>query len=515
MKKIIFLSAVLTLLLLVPASITWAQSISSQKGLTSVIFNLKEGTVKVYLPDDIRPGDQISGSIAAEAVGKNAKQQAANLAILRHYSIGIFNSIIAVENAGKPLQLSVRPGKPVPCRVELIDAAGQLANVKAIPTIPENEVIETTGSCNIPTHALTAAPMRINGAFDGDASNTRCMLNNNPLQVLAESPRQCIISFPDVPAGTHALSLQEAGKPACTKNISAVDMNITADKMNLVKGEKTYVDVKITGLQGLPDTARLTVTNTSANIITMDGGNNSIVSIPPSTDNSNMTYTRRFMVQSINNGSFTINLNLGLPEPGLAGNTAPQAYFDMKVWLPLKGGDLTASYENQPDEAKMNGGENIYVIENVIRIFYNGLFMQEFDLPNTGSGTVQDLLNEYLKKGYPVPYTNCDSISFYCKKHAALNVFWGNVFSVFKGSATSGTIEGEPIEKSTQNSLLITRGWQIDCCTGAFQLKLFFHAMKGGGGPGSYNVTFTKIIDQGKICKVDCPECVKKCAQER
>ena len=73
MRKPNLFSAVLSLFLLVTASITWAQTISSQKGLTTAEFNLPQGKIKVYLPHDISPGDMISGSIIAEPAGINQR----------------------------------------------------------------------------------------------------------------------------------------------------------------------------------------------------------------------------------------------------------------------------------------------------------------------------------------------------------------------------------------------------------------------------------------------------------
>lgn len=52
----------------------FAQTITSQKGLTTVTFNVPEGKITIYLPDDIRSGDIISGTVSAEPGGKNAKQ---------------------------------------------------------------------------------------------------------------------------------------------------------------------------------------------------------------------------------------------------------------------------------------------------------------------------------------------------------------------------------------------------------------------------------------------------------
>ncbi len=51
--------AVFILLLLIHGLLTGAQTLTVQKGLSTVEFNHPSGKVKVYLPDDIRVGDII------------------------------------------------------------------------------------------------------------------------------------------------------------------------------------------------------------------------------------------------------------------------------------------------------------------------------------------------------------------------------------------------------------------------------------------------------------------------
>jgi len=515
MKKNKLLAPVLSLFLLVPASITCAQTVSSQKGLTTAVFNLQQGVIRVYLPDDIRPGDNISGRIVAEPVGKNAKQTRNNLAGLNNYSISIYNSKISVENVNTPFRILIPPGKPKSCRVQLINAAGVITAEVTVPSIPEKELQTTSGSgCNIPSHALTGSQLRITGPFDGDASNTKCMLDNKPMEILAESPRACVVSFPSTASGMHLLSSQENGQPAGTKMISGVDMTVSAGKLNLLKGEKTYIDVQVTGLGNLPDTARLTLINTTPDVITLANGNTIMVSIPPKPDSTMSTYTQRFTVQSIKTGTFTANVNLDLPDaqPTTTGsgtpNTSPATTQEAIL---IFGGDISIDENGQHVYTNENELYKIYALNNSIYIFSKKIFLNEFVITNSGSVSVQDKLAEYAAENYPAPAIGCDSLTRICRKNAALNVFWGDVFSVFEGKAESRIIKGETISKSRNSSLLITRGWEINCCTGQYQLKLFFEAMQEGSDRKENHLTFSKILRNGKPCPVICPECKASC----
>ena len=118
MKKtsVRFLFIIFTLLC---STISAAQKISSEKGLTTALFNMSQGVIKIYLPDDIRSGDIISGRIIAEPLGNNAKQVAKNLAELKKYSVSFSNEKFPVDNAGKPFQCVVNTDRPMTGVIEL------------------------------------------------------------------------------------------------------------------------------------------------------------------------------------------------------------------------------------------------------------------------------------------------------------------------------------------------------------------------------------------------------------
>ncbi|MFI5133714.1 MAG: hypothetical protein ACHQEB_05230 [Chitinophagales bacterium] len=307
------LLSVLSLFLLVPASITWAQTITSQKGLTTAVFNTSSGTIKVYLPDDIRPGDVISGQVIAEPVGKNAKQLEKNLADLKKYSVSFSNEKFSIGTADDPFKFSTHIDKPLQGQMELLNATGTKVQELPVSSIPANEQKPTPAECIIPTHALTGTPLSISGPFDGNASNTTCSSDNKPVEVLAESPRECIISYPADAGGLHTLQVQENGKTPCSQKVSGVNMNVSAGKLNLQKGETTYIDVSITGLQNLPDTAVLSLVNITTDVVMMLPSNAVVIPLSPDSVGTG-TFNRRFNIQSTKTGSFIVNVNLDLPD---------------------------------------------------------------------------------------------------------------------------------------------------------------------------------------------------------
>jgi hypothetical protein len=308
------LLSVLSLFLLVPASITRAQTISSQKGLTTAVFSLKNGDIKVYLPDDIRPGDIISGTVVAEPFGKNAKQMEVNLAALKKFSVSINGEKFTVGEARrkilcKPEEKGGKDFGVFGIEYMCINPAGENAGKLTMTSNPG----PSSATCSIPTHALTAAPLRITGPFDGDASNTKCSLDNKPVEILAESPRQCFIAYPPEAMGIQTLTVQEIGKPPCSKPVSGVNMNVSAGKLNLIKGEKTYIDVNISGLQHLPDSALLTLNNITISTVALQPSNNMVIILRPDSVSTG-NFHRQFDVQSIRSGNFSVKVDLDLPE---------------------------------------------------------------------------------------------------------------------------------------------------------------------------------------------------------
>lgn len=313
MKRNKFFSVVSVLFLLVPASITRAQTISAQKGLTTALFDLPQGTIKVYLPENIRPGEINSGRILAGPVGNNKKQIEKNLAELKKYSVSINNEKIPVDNINKSFLFLVNSGGQRTVPMELINVSGLKAGVLAIPIMTEKGQQPAPGPCRIPSHAQTGSPLLITGSFNGKASDTKCELDGNPLEVLAESQSLCIVSFPAGVTGIKTLNVQENEKQSCSQGVSSVQMNVSAGKLDLMKRENTFIDVNITGLQNLPDTALLTLANLSTDVVAMLPSNNITIVFAPDSVGTG-TFNKRFEIQSIKTGSFSVNVNLDLPE---------------------------------------------------------------------------------------------------------------------------------------------------------------------------------------------------------
>lgn len=297
-------------------STTTLAQLSSTKKFIKEDFELQGGTISVYLPGDMQIGDIISGTVVVNPDGNNEKQKNRNVKLLKKNTITVGGILIQLDQfANEKILFS---GKLSQLKIQAEDLKSDFSTTRMLT--PSPSVVQTT-SFHAPTHVLTGSPFSIAGPFDGTAATTACRLNGQPVEVLAESPRQTICQMPDVPSGTQELMIEENGKTA-TENISAVNMDLTTGRLNLMKGENTFLNVIITGLQHLPGNATLTVTNTSTGTVTMQGGNTQIIPITPAATESTGNFSQRFNLQSIKTGNFTVSVNLDLPSEEIPSNTA-------------------------------------------------------------------------------------------------------------------------------------------------------------------------------------------------
>lgn len=312
----------LSLFMLLPASITWAQTISSQKGLTTAIFTHSKGKIIIYLPYDIRPGDLISGTIVAEPFGDHAKQKEKNLAELVKHSVKLDGNNFSVAARPSIIKWHVHKDRKISVPLELLNSSGQKLEALNCRIVDPSALNAGSENCNIPTHALTAAPVIITGSFDGDLQNTNITLNNQPIQLLAESPRQCQVKFPEAGQGLQTLQISENGARKCSGEIMGVDMSVTHGGLDLRSGQKTYIDIKLTGLNNLPGTGWLMISNMTPGVVSMTNGNVQVVPVFDNSADKGGIFSIHCPAIAIATGTFTVDINLDLP----ASNNSPQYY---------------------------------------------------------------------------------------------------------------------------------------------------------------------------------------------
>ncbi len=276
--------------------------------------------VNMRLPKDIRSGDVISGTVVENAANKAATQKNTS---------SVLEGVV-IEMVGKKYVLSnhlisfVVPAGVTAIPFILKNAAGKIIDRGQVPVIPSGISLPVMPTGNItqiffPQEITQPGDvLPISGKFDGDAANTNVLLNGQRCDIIAESPRQ---SFAEVPQNTAAgvtnITIAENNNTPTTTKINIAVLNLTADKLSLRRGEKTNIEVKITGLEGLSEVnhkIRLDLVNQSQQTIAFakESGNTITKEINTSSI-KNGVYEFKTRIIGVTAGNYNILASLTLP----------------------------------------------------------------------------------------------------------------------------------------------------------------------------------------------------------
>lgn len=298
--------------------------VETGRGLQTVIFDTPPGLIRVYLPDDMRAGDTISGTVMAEPKGQTPEERAKNMEVLSGYVIevetskkpdGTSNPKVKAEVTAPIPQLRITlPPTPTPpltnvssgssggLGITLTNASGSFSTGGTI-TIPIELVslslqsVAPLNTFQLPTIGQPGRPAVINGPFQVNGGTT--LMYGPPgasvqdfekntenvsggfglINPIAQSPRKCVFEAPTNVTGPIELYLKE-GNIQTKGEYRNVRVNLTAPKTSLIKGESTELHVQVSGLQGIKEPVPLTLE--SHGVITMEGGMYQPLVIQPS-----------------------------------------------------------------------------------------------------------------------------------------------------------------------------------------------------------------------------------------
>jgi len=335
-------SSVDKLLVLAPKG--GAGQVETAQGLRRIIFDTAPGRVTVNLPDDMRVGDRISGTVVEEPKGGSPDEREKNKSTLDAMVIDVGGTKLHASEA--QFITNIEPGSYGPqvatgnanfvienVIVELRSGPGDavlgIAEVPITPgpkppavTTPDPKMTPFT----IPPLGQTGRPFEIFGPFDGNSSNTT--LRYGPvgstaqdfekntenvsggfglIRPLAESPRKIVFESPPNLTGPVELNVKE-GSVQSTGTCRNVGVRLTAPKTNLLKGERTILTVEVNGLQGIKKPVPLTLE--SKGVITMEGGMFQPLFIQPSQIGADGRYTTTRGITGVQTGGWTSTATL-------------------------------------------------------------------------------------------------------------------------------------------------------------------------------------------------------------
>lgn len=291
-KQISILSVVLVLVTSLTAQ-TAPPRISEQSGFQTVTFETPHGKVRVYLPDDMRPGDTISGSVVSYPT-----------------TSGSFEGF-AIDAGGTRVQASDRfikfmiPAGANVLPLKLVNAAGFDVSGTTIRLLALKS--SALSGIEVPRLGQTGRPLEIPGAFDGDFGTTRAQVGDKPAALIAESPRKLVVFIPREPVGPTNFSISEIGKLS-TREFRNIGVTLSAPKTNLAKGESTTLTMQLSGLQGITQDVPFDLVTIGT--VNTEGGNSQYLRITPGQVQTDGRVTLTRTLTAVENGEFNVMANV-------------------------------------------------------------------------------------------------------------------------------------------------------------------------------------------------------------
>ena len=339
-----------------PPPSTASLETKSGNGLQTVTFATLEGRVIVHLPDDIRAGDTISGTVFTEPKGDTPEEKAKNQNVLNSTVLDLAGTKIQAE---RPMftwtPVIPQPTQPVRYQLKIVEILGRptpsamtqsVADINLDPKTTQPDAGMTTDSKTTPSFIIPplgqqGRPIVITGPFDGNASNTTLRfgpMGSTPqdfekntenvsvgfglIRPLAESPRKTVFESPTNVTGPVQLMLKE-GDAKTLAPYRNVGLRLNAPKTNLLKGEQTVLTVEVRGLEGITKPVSLQLDATG--VITMEAGNAQKLRITPAEVNQNGIYTTTRAITGQQAGAFTVTATV-LSDPKVMGETKDEFY---------------------------------------------------------------------------------------------------------------------------------------------------------------------------------------------
>jgi hypothetical protein len=286
-------------------------------------ISVPEGTLRVYLPDDIAAGDTITGTVVAEPAGNTDEQRTRNAAVLEGYVVDIgpakgskadtYGRVFMA--AGIPSQMYMIPRNSKGAEVRRI-------NVPIQPQQPAFPRLPVPNDYHFPQVVAGGQPFSIHGPFSGDLQQTNLAVGGQPVQKLAQSPRTFIAAPSPNVSGPTNYQLNERGV-AVTAPCNVITLKLSAPQPSLKRGEHTTIHISITGLEGIRAPVPLRLENATPGVVALAGGQSQVLTIAPSDVGSGRAYGADREVTGVSTGSFSISATIDEQNRAMVDGASP------------------------------------------------------------------------------------------------------------------------------------------------------------------------------------------------
>jgi len=289
-----------------------------QKVRTISVSTISGEVIDVKVPNIIRPGDNITGSIVTKSQSSTLQGAVVDVENKKtDVKDKIFSFIVPAGLASIPFLLKDKNGSTIGMTEIPVNAPNiptPSGNNRITPSQIQMPPQHSPGSFAPLNYCQPGQPLTINGFFDGNASNTTVSINNIPCEIITESNYGSFAQIPgNLPAGKASLTILEGGVTQ-TMAIQVITTNLTTNKTVMQKNRKATVTATVNGLENLDlnnNNFKIELTNGSPGVIKFNEANTTTISRDINSSNvKNGTFTFSTHITGTATGAYTITSNI-------------------------------------------------------------------------------------------------------------------------------------------------------------------------------------------------------------
>lgn len=365
-----FKPGILLLALFCVALLSGAQKTIS--GVVTEEIKTKDGTVKITRTAHLPKGKTISGTIAYEPESEKPKKREKQFQKLSSLVIKLGKAIIS---EGEIFTTKLPDSDKLP--IQVFDEGGNM--VQEIP-LDLNEPLADV-PLDLPKTLRKDNIEKITGNLSGNIADATVTVDDKPMDLLAGNEDELFFRVEDVTPGKHDIVLDDKNVQA-TESVNVVDYTLQAGRLTLNRGESTYLDVKVTGLEDVQEPLQLEVKNQSVGTISLEGGDVQFIQIKPEEVAETGVWNKRFDIQSLTRGSFSVYTDLTVNQQEKPENEDATKYIEQAVAYEAKVFKIGKMKLVNPTNETINAGLHSFYIPAING--HQGYMIpetQEFKLP--------------------------------------------------------------------------------------------------------------------------------------
>jgi hypothetical protein len=284
------------------AATGFSASVKTPNGLHTIVFTTPgKDTLEVYLPNRLSAGSGFTATM------KLLPRAGATIDTLKNYSIQIGGQRLQLSDGKFDIRLPGQTNETTSLR--LVDKNGnQLAGVE----LPVFHGITPPLSTSVPGSGTFGNLVEITCPCAGNLGmNDYLKIGGEEMPLLASSPGSIVALNKYTTPGMTQVEVNTGGV-VTTREFRNLTLKVTADKLQLLKGETTIVHIVVAGLENLKAPAKMTIK--ASGVVTMGGGNLQTIAIDPAAVKADGTYTTAQTLVADSAGTFGVDVTVVVDE---------------------------------------------------------------------------------------------------------------------------------------------------------------------------------------------------------